>query len=423
MSVAVTQLVEWENLFAAHVAKTDALWLRDVQTKHMQEFLLRGFPTKREEMWKYTNVSRADFSSIVTPCLSRGPVNKKAFNITGPRDKHGVTMEGSHRTNADGIIFCSIIEALKNHEELIKPYLSREANAKRYPFAALSAALMTDGYFLYIPKNAVLTTPIHQLFSQQTGTSHSRNIIVAGESSQAVLVEEYSSTDSQEYFTNTFTQIHLEENAKLHCYKIQDEGKQATHISNVIVEQKRNSVFNHFKLDVGGTLVREDVHVLLRETGAECFLNGLYYLQEDKQHIDNHLYVDHLAPQGNSQMHYKGILQNKSRAVFNGKVFVEKDAQKTNSNQSNHNLLLSKDAEIDAKPELEIYADDVKCAHGATVGQLDAEALFFLRSRGIEKQEAEILLTHAFAEDVFRKIEHADMLQYIQERVAQHEKC
>ena len=406
-------------------------WLKTLQEKQLQDFLDRGLPTRREERWKYTDVSTLSFprrrESI--PASHENNNSERLFAIDsrlrGNDSINIVFIDGlfssgySNLKNLPSeVTACSIHEALPR----LQSYLSKELDVQRYPFAVLNTAHLNDGLFLHIPKNCVLKTPIHCLYlsTENNFSSHLRNIVVADANSQCVLIEEYTA-QAQEYFTNTVTQIFLNENAQLHYYKIQDESMAANHIANIIVEQKKDSRLKSFSLAKGALLAREDFHVKLQEPGAFCSLLGLYHLTENKQHMDNHLYVDHLSENGTSSMLYKGILDKKSHAVFNGKVYVEKGAQKTNAYQANHNLLLSNDAQIDTKPELEIYAEDVKCAHGATIGQLDSESLFYLCSRGIEKNAAKKLLTHAFAEEIIGKIEHPNIMQYIQQRVKQHE--
>lgn len=427
MSVVMTVATEVEKYFADMANDQSPSWLRALQEKQMQSFVKRGFPTKREELWKYTDVSYLSKQKF-----EQGMMSAHQYTDTLATQNHVVFVNGhfsAEHTNLknlpEGVVACSIRDALSQHAELIKPYLSKEFDSQRFPFVALNTALLNDGMFLYIPKNCAISAPIHCVYlntNQNNFMTHSRNIIVADVNSQCVFIEEHIAQQAANYFANVVTQLYLNENALVHYYKIQAEDLQATHIANVIAEQKKDSTLKSFTLDVGGLLTRTDINIALQERGAACELNGLYYLDANGQHVDNHLFVDHIAEHGTSSMLYKGILDKKSRAVFNGKVFVEKSAQKINAHQANHNLLLSKDAEIDTKPELEIYADDVKCAHGATIGQLDAEALFYLRSRGMTEAEARIMLTHAFAEEITSKIEHPLIMQYIQERAGQHEK-
>lgn len=395
-------------------------WLRALQTQQLHAFLQRGFPTRREEKWKYTNVQTLSASMFTFPQSADASASMQ-------KNHHLVITNGHSSTTSanlpQGMILCSISQALNEHEALIKPYLQKPHDAKEHPFASLNTALMTDGFFLYIPKNTVVTDPINILFSNsqaENAITSPCNIIVAEANSEITLVEEYAGADHA-YFTNAVTTIHAEKNAKITYHKLQNESLQATHIANLFITQKQDSVVNCFNLTTGAHLAREDVHVVLQERAAECNLYGFYYLKHDLQHADHHLHVAHAAEKSTSKMIYKGILDKKSRAVFNGKVHVQQHAQQIIAHQENHNLLLSNDAEINTKPELEIYAHDVKCTHGATIGQLDAEALFYLQARGIPKSLAMILLTHAFADEMLNKINHPDIKKRVQKQVGQHE--
>ena len=214
---------------------------------------------------------------------------------------------------------------------------------------------------------------------------------------------------------NMMTTIHVAKNAKMQHYKIQQEGRKAVHLASHFVHQQQNSTFSHVNFSSGALFARDDLVVQLLESGAECHTGGFYHLRYDQQFIDNHVVINHVAAHSNSDMLYKGIMENKSRAVFNGRLHVEKNAQKILAYQANHNLLLSKDAEVYSKPELEIYADDVKCKHGATTGQLDEQALFYMRSRGIPRHEALSILLQGFAEEIMQRITHEGIRRRVQE--------
>lgn len=397
-------------------------WLRDLQEKQLDAFLSRGIPTRKEELWKYTDVTTLEKQNFVWATeRSTSSLNKlskfEKISLVFINGYFAPHLSDTALLPKD-VLLCPISEALIAHESVIKPHLLLELDASRHPFVSLNSALMTDGLFLSIPKNVAISTPIHCIFlstEQNNVLTCPRNIIVAGANSKATLIEEYVAENAENYFTNACTFLFPDENAQLNYYKLQSESMTATHISTLFINQKQDSKVSSFHLATGSRLAREDILVTQKERGAECYLNGFYNLSEDNQHIDNHLHVDHIAALGTSSMQYKGVLDKKSRAVFNGKVHVHKNAQQINANQSNHNLLLSKQAEINTKPELEIYADDVKCTHGATVGQLDAESLFYLRARGIEKNRAIELLTHAFIADVINKIEHRGIRDYVQQ--------
>jgi Fe-S cluster assembly protein SufD len=240
-----------------------------------------------------------------------------------------------------------------------------------------------------------------------------RNLIVIGENSKAIIIEQYANLTSNVYLTNTITEIKLEKNATLEHYKLQQESEQAFHMGTIYTKQQCNSHFYSHSIALGGALVRSDIQALLNGEHSECILNGLY-LPRHRQHIDHHTFIDHAMPYGTSREYYKGVLNDNARAVFNGKVLVRPYAHKTNAQQTNKNLLLSVGSEIDTKPQLEIYNDDVKCTHGAAVGQLNEEALFYLQSRGINKNDARSLLVYAFVREVIENISLQFLCKHLQ---------
>ena len=308
----------------------------------------------------------------------------------------------------NGIIVCSLACALAEHRDLVEPHLARYANYSAHAFAALNTAFLHDGAFIYLPPEAVVEEPI-SLNSTVTTASEPplmwprRRLIVAGRNSQATICERYSGAPALTYFTNAVTEIVLDEGAIIDHYKVQQEGDAAFHIATTQIQMGRSSRFSSHNLTFGGKLTRNDINAILDGEGCECTLNGLY-MGDGEQLIDNHTRIDHARPHGTSHELYKGILDGKARGVFSGRIYVHQDAQKTDAKQTNQTLLLSDDAIIDTKPQLEIFADDVKCTHGATVGQLDAESLFYLRSRGIGREEARALLTFAFANDIIGRV-------------------
>lgn len=281
------------------------------------------------------------------------------------------------------------------------------------------------GMFLRIPKNIDMVLPIHLKFLndiENNAQSALQNTVILDENSKIILIEEYTGNNNAEnYVTHTALKLYLNQYARLDYYKLQNENDTATHQANIIVEQKESSHANLFFADFGSRKSRVDLKVKLNERYAACQMRGLYFLNNDEQQVDNYIHVDHIAEYGKSAMLYKGVLDKKSRAVFNGKVHVHEGAQHVHAHQANHNLLLSPQAEVSTQPQLEIYADDVKCTHGATVGQLDYDSLFYLRSRGIEKNAALKLLTHAFIAEIMNKIEDPLMKQFVNARVSSQE--
>jgi Fe-S cluster assembly protein SufD len=280
------------------------------------------------------------------------------------------------------------------------------AETETRAFAALNTAFAEDGAYVFVPDGVVLDTPIQLLFisvAAASSMSHPRSLIVLGQGSQAQIVETYVGRSGQAYFTNAVTEVFVGENAVLDHYKVQEEGREAYHVASMHVRASRSSTFSSHSFSLGGGLTRNDAIATLAGEGAECTLNGLY-LADGERLVDNHTTIDHVMPHCPSHEIYKGILGGKARAIFNGKIIVRQDAQKTDAKQTNRALLLSDEATINTKPQLEIFADDVKCTHGATVGQLDEDAVFYLRARGLTYLEARDMLIHAFAGDILDRV-------------------
>ncbi|HVY53849.1 MAG TPA: SufD family Fe-S cluster assembly protein, partial [Gammaproteobacteria bacterium] len=356
-----------------HSQLPDIRWLRDLQINQLEAFHARGFPTRNEEIWKYTDMlalSQQKFTCATFTDLATSVdafIDKEIIKL--------VFVNGYYNPNLSdlsllpqSIELSTISKALVTHEQIMQMFLT-DIDTKRYPFASLNTALMTDGMYLSLPKNCSVKTPIHCVFintHQQEFFTCPRNIIHVGENSEATIIEEYITLDADNYLTCPVTHLYAEDNARINYYKNQAEAFGAYHVANIFIKQEQDSVIKCFSLDTGSRLAREDIHAVLQAPRAECQLHGFYHVTQDTQLIDNHVYIDHAANHGSSNMLYKGILNKKSKAVFNGKVFVKKDTEQNAARQANHNLLLSNDAEVNSKPELEIYAEDVKCTHGAT---------------------------------------------------------
>jgi len=401
------------------------------QKKQLEMFLQRGLPTRKEENWKYTDVSMLSVTPAKTGIQTEivgldasCSLPSNAF-IGGWHDI--VFINGNFSSELsnlkklpDNITLMPLSQAFELHSETIKKHFSHEFDVKQHPFAVLNSAHAKEGIFLHVPKNSILSSPIKIIYynNNENVMTSIRNIFILDENAETTVIEEYISKDKNT-FTNVVTDIYANNNVKFNHYKIQEEA--GAHTGNIFVNQKQDSQINLFNLTKDTSLARNDVTIRLAFTGAECHLLGLYLLDEDNQHIDNHIHVDHAAQQGTSSMLYKGILNKKSRAVFNGKVHVHQNAQGINAYQANHNLLLSKEAEVNTKPELEIYADDVKCAHGATIGQLDNESIFYLCARGIQKEEAVKILLSAFIHEVLSQIKNPEVRHYIEKRVAAYD--
>lgn len=410
--------IGWKNCFADNQAEQD--WLRRLKANAFNTFETTGLPSRRDEQWKYTDPGFLANKTFASPVMAQ---EKKVEAIAAT---HSLSTESifivlingyysqllSQQSHLPaGAVLSSLRAAFISHPDLVKSYLIKQTLS---PFLNLNTALLTDGVFLYLPKDIRVTVPIHFLYintDQHNFVSSPRNLIILEAGAEATILEEHVSQQAENYFTNLVTDISVAENGRLYYHKIQNENEQAAHIAQTFVQQKKDSVVKMCTLTVGGGFAREDIFVDLKEPGADTSVNGFYVLNNNDQHIDNHIQIDHTAPHGSSDLMYKGVLDNKSHAVFNGKIKVHPEAQKTRSQQANHNLLLSPTAAIDTKPELEIYADDVKCSHGNTVGQLDADSLFYLRSRGIDRQAALKMLTHAFADDVMNRITHPAIMR------------
>ena len=349
-----------------------------------------GFPGPRDEEWRFTPL---------TPLL-RVPFEPAP---TGRSDATWQAEGGMPQ----GLLVCNLSEALAKHAALVEPHLARHADFIRQPFTALNTAFLRDGLFVYVPPHAVIDGPIYLSFaatdSDASWVWHRRCLVVAGEHSQVRLVEGYSGPHDSSYLTNAVTEIVAGPGAIVDHYKLQREGDQAFHMATMQVQVGRNARFSSHAITQGGQWVRNEVNAGFAGEGGECTLNGLYQAS-GQQLVDNHTFIDHAYPHCASHELYKGTLDGRARGVFNGKIYVRQDAQKTDAKQTNQTLLLSDDATINTKPQLEIYADDVKCTHGATVGQLDAESIFYLRSRGVGLAEARSLLTYAFANDIVSRI-------------------
>ena len=317
-----------------------------------------------------------------------------------------------------GVTVLSLAQALDQAPHSLEKLLASYANPSANGFAALNTAFMGDGAYIQLAEGTVVEKPIHLLHvstSQSEPTAfYNRNLLVASKASQATVIESYVSLGDSTYLNNVITEAVLHQDAAIEHYKLQQESLKGYHVATLQAHQAPNSQFTSHSISIGGALVRNDINVELDGEQAQCHLNGLYIVA-GRQHVDYHTFIDHKKPLGISREFYKGVLAGRSRAVFNGQVYVRPNAQKTDAAQSNNNLLLSRDAEVDTKPQLEIYADDVKCSHGATVGQLDEQMMFYLRSRGIDKEVARGMLTYGFAHDIVERMNIAPLQSRIEE--------
>jgi Fe-S cluster assembly protein SufD len=373
MTAVAEQTGAWLDLFMNQAPAEP--WMQALRDRAFARFSELGFPTTHNEEWRFTNVSgiaRTAFIPIAPDALLAYPE--------------------------------SVTELKPASAEA---HLTKHAAFDHNPFVALNTAFLGNVTVLEIPRGIVVETPIVITYEMPERpdlgprlAAHPRTLIVVGEGAQCTIVETYKGTGA--YFTNAVTEIVVGDRAVVDHYKLQQESLSAFHIATLQATIGQSAAFSSHSISLGGALVRNDANATLSE-GSDATLNGLYIVN-GTQHIDNHTMIDHAMPHGTSHELYKGILDGKAHAVFNGKIIVRKDAQKTDSKQTNKNLVLSDDSIVDTKPELQIFADDVRCTHGATIGQLDAESLFYLQSRGIGKSDARSLLTFAFAQDVVDRI-------------------
>lgn len=392
-------------------------WLKELQTKALYDLNRLGFPTRKNENWKYTLLDgfmKQRFACRVKPQnFSDIPSTGLPFDQTIIINNGDVVDNDLFKQLSQTILIQPLVTALQQHADKIRPYLGKLLQTE-HGFHALNTAALQTGLLIYLPAGARLQAPlvINHWQDQDNQAVHVRHLIIAEEGSEATIIEVYQGKEGCSYFTNTVTEVNVASHAKLTHYKIQNESKAAFHMGHLAVNQAFASQFNSHSLSVGGQLVRSDITFDLQEEQAQCLMNGIY-VPGDKQHIDHHTTIHHLVPNCTSKQDYKGVLTGHSRAVFNGKVAVAKDAQHTKAQQQNKNLLLSSQAEIDTKPQLEIFADDVVCSHGATVGQLDEDALFYLATRGIGQQDARRYLIQAFAAENLNLIPHPEMAAWM----------
>jgi Fe-S cluster assembly protein SufD len=425
----------YEVIRASHekLSESGIAWLDRLRVNAMERFTELGFPSVKDEEWKYTNVApiaRLDFGASALPTVpvssadTRGPAD---LACPEAKDSRLVFVNGSLRTDlssvaafGDGAVAIDLLDAIRDatFQELVHRHLTRSADYVANGFAALNTAFIHQGAFVYIPDDVIVKTPIQLLFIGDGAqvASYPRVLVVAGKNSRATLLESYVGTSHAQYFTNAVVELMLDEGARLEHYKVQREGGDAFHVATTAADLGRNASYDATTITLGAQLSRHDLNVTMDQEGAECWVDGLYLINGG-QHTDTHSSIDHRKPHCTSHQLYKGILDGKSRAVFNGKIFVRHDAQKTDAMQTNKNLLLSNDARVDTKPQLEILADDVKCAHGAAVGQIDQDELFYLETRGIHSDLARNLLTYGFAEEVIVKIKIESIRQQLDEAV------
>jgi len=425
--VAVARLVAAYRAFAANGASGAPAWLKDLREGAIARFDALGFPTTKQEAWRFTNVAALTETAFdLAHPASRIPqlAEIQPFLLgDGPRlvFVNGFLVRSLSTPLSDGVRLDGLAQALVDTPDLVRQHLSKYAAFTDRPFAALNTAFVHDGAFVYVPAKVTIEEPIQLLFlttpvDGERVVAHPRNLIVLEREARATVVETYASLEDGVYWTNAVTEVVVGDGARVDCYRVQRESDQAYHVAVTDVHQGRDTTVNVHAVAFGAALARHDLRGTLAGPGGYLILNGLYVL-DGEQHADHHTAIDHAAPHCESHEYFNGVLDGRSRGIFNGRIIVRPGAQKTDSKQTNNNLLLSGEAHADSQPQLEIYADDVKCTHGSTVGPLDPKALFYLRSRGIGEVDARRLMTYGFAAEILNRMDVAPLRAQLDEIV------
>jgi len=395
-------------------------WLPPRRQIGLANFARLGFPTLQQEDWRFTNVAAIaqlpfkPVTKLSTAGLTKDSIGR--FTFASLAASRLVFVNGLFAPELSsvgklppGVKVASLAAALAADSALLEKHLARYANTDANPFTALNTAFFQDGVFIFVPAGTAVAQPIHLLniftATEAGATAHPRNLIIAEANSQLTVLESYVATVDAPYFTNAVTELIAGDNAVVEHLKFQNEAASAFHIAAFHAHLGKTSNVIHHSIAAGAKLSRNNIRTNLAGEGLECILNGLY-LTRGEQLADHHMVVEHAQPHCASHEYFNGILDDKSKGVFHGRILVQQAAQKTDAKQTNKNLLLSDDATADTKPQLEIYADDVKCTHGATIGQLNDESIFYLRTRGIGKDTARQMLIHAFAGEIIERVRH-----------------
>jgi Fe-S cluster assembly protein SufD len=422
----------WEAIYSQQGEIATPGWAKRLRESAFDRFREIGFPSVKEEEWKYTNVApltKIDFSPVPPHDSAVTAADVTRLGCVEAQNSQLVFVNGVLRRDLSslnelpsGVIAIDLAAAIntEQHQDQIREYFARGVDYNVNGFVALNTAMLAGGAFIFIPRNSEIVKPLSCLFITEASAGNvaafPRVLIVAGEHSRATLIESYATVGAGISFTNAVVEIALQDGARLEHYKVQREGIESFHVATTSTNLGANASYDSTAINFGAQLSRHDVAVKMANEGAECWVDGLYVVSSS-QHTDTHSVIDHQQPHCTSHQLYKGILDGKSRAVFNGKIFVRHGAQKTDAMQTNKNLLLSKEARVDTKPQLEILADDVKCAHGAAVGQIEEDELFYLQTRGLHTELARNLLTYGFAEEVIGKIKIESIRAQLDEAV------
>jgi Fe-S cluster assembly protein SufD len=425
------QLESWEHMALQEIpqflAGSGVPWVSQARQSAFERYMAHGLPTRREEEWKYTDVAQIGKRSSLAPdSIPADPSSEAALFAWTLAQQHPHLMVFVNGYFSDGLSALGDLPAgarLQSLSELLDSTADLSAESfdaahEHTIFGALNTAMATDGAVLRLAPGTVLQDPVYLLFiASGHGTAiYPHNLIIVGEGAHATVIEHYFGMLEAHHFTDAITQIELAAGADLQHCKLLQEGNASIHVAGIHAEQAARSRFASQSFALGSRLARNDITSRLNGPKCQCDFDGLYLL-DGKQHVDHHTRIDHLAPSCTSREYYRGILDGESHGVFNGKVIVHPNAAKTNAHQSNQNLLLSRQAEVDTKPQLEIFADDVRCTHGATVGQLDDDSLFYLRSRGVDADSARSLLLYGFANDIIGRVGEPKMRTRIEHLV------
>jgi Fe-S cluster assembly protein SufD len=414
------------------IGEHDPAFLSELREQAIRSFQETGFPLKKQENYKYTHLEPV-FESDLSIHFQAREISfdeGEIFRCDVPMLDSRILMvlDGFYYGRTDkslnelenGIIFGSLREAIRRYPDLVARYLGKNASLKKEPFVSLNTAFSQDGIFLYVPKNQRLERPIqiiNLLLSDRSQMVQHRNLFALEENASAQVIICDHTLSPHMFLTNSVTEVHTGENSDLDILRLQNEHNNSCQVTNTWITQERASRCHHTTITLHGGVVRNNLHIRMIGEGADAHAMGLFLIDKN-QHVDSFTLIEHASPQCTSNQLYKGVLDDTSTGAFNGKIHVYPDAQKTQAYQSNNNILLSDTATMNSKPQLEIYADDVKCSHGATVGQLDEDAMFYLQSRGIPKKESRLMLMSAFAGQVISTIRHPALRERITDLVS-----
>jgi len=418
--------------FAKQSAGGKLPWLRKLREDAFARFCETGFPTTHDEDWRFTSVAaiaRTPFALPGQRATDISALDLKPWRMEGAAaqlvfvDGQFVRELSAVGALPAGVTISGLKEEIEKGTPALESHLGRFLNIQRDAFCALNTAFAEDGAFVHVGRGVSLDAPIHLLFVSTAADAprmiHPRNLLIFEQESQATVIEDYISLGGGTVLCNSATELIAGENSTITHYMVERESLDAFNISTLRIQQERSANVASHSLLLGGGLVRNNVHPVLAGEGGECLINGLF-VGDGRQHLDNFMHVEHASPHCSSRQFYNGILDGHAHGVFHGRIVVHKDAQKTDAKQTNRNLLLSDDAQIDTKPQLEIYADDVKCTHGATIGQIEENALFYLRSRGIDEVSARKLLLQAFAGQCLERMKPGPARTHAERLVNQH---